>query len=141
MALPSDQLPIGEGLDPEGKPGALFYVSRAELELLEQEAPDWKWDIARFIPEVVRSPDAIFEGPKQQGWHESLCYSVRLTSDPDEASSQTPPRFGYVFLAFVRPDTWGYLVFDWAWREEDFPTPGHPVGWQNDFRRRTWHKT
>jgi hypothetical protein len=27
------------------------------------------------------------------------------------------------------------------WREEDADAPGHPVGWENDFERRTWLKT
>jgi hypothetical protein len=141
VALPSDQIPVGEGLDPQGNPGALFYISRAELDLVEQSGPEWKFEDARFIPEAAGSPDAIFEGLKRSNLQEGLCYSVSLTHDPDNEDSQTPPRFGYVFLAFVRPATWGYVVFDWAWREEDFEFPGHPTDWKNDFSRRTWHKT
>jgi hypothetical protein len=46
-----------------------------------------------------------------------------------------------VFVAFARTAIGGYVVFDWEWREEDADAPGHPVGWEIDFERRTWLKT
>jgi len=119
----------------------MFYISRPDLELYEKEGPEWKFEDARFIPETVSEPDAIFAGLKRPNREECLCYSVRLTRDPDDEESSTPPRFGYVFIGFVRLATWGYVVFDWAWREENCDTPGHPEGWENDFSRRKWLKT
>ena len=141
MPIPFDQLPIGEGLDPTGNPGASFFIDRAKVELIEREGPEWEFDDARFIPEAIRNPDAIFEGLKRPNHLKSLCYSVRVTFDPDDEKNQSPPRYGYVFVAFVRPGVGGYVVFDWEWREEDPDNPGHPSGWVNDFARRTWHKT
>lgn len=141
MAIPFDQLPIGGGLDPEGNPGASFFIDRNELAMIERDGPEWKYDDARFIEEAVSSPDAIFEGLGRANQDEGLCYSVRLTSDPEEAKEAAgPPRYGYVFVVFVRSGVGGYVVFDWEWREED-EEAGHPLNWQNDFTRRTWHAT
>jgi hypothetical protein len=140
MPLPADQLPIGEGRDPSGQPGAMFYVDRAELDIIEQDGPDWKLDDARFIAEAVAEPDAIFEGLQRPGQEKSLCYAVRPTHDPDQ-ESESLPRYGFVFLVFVRLGVGGFVVFDWEWREEDPDMPGYPVGWKDDFARRTWQKT
>ena len=142
MPIPIDQIPIGEGLDPEGKRGATFFVSRAELDILERDGPEWKLEDARFIPETVQQPDAIFEGLKRPGHEKSLCYSVRPARDPEnEEENQPLPRYGFAFLAFARSGAGGFVVFDWEWREEDGDAPGHPVGWATDFERRTWHRT
>ena len=141
MAIPSNQLPIGEGLHPDGTGGATFFVDRAELDVLEHDGPEWKLEDARFIKEAVADPDAIFQGLKRTGQEDGLAYSVRPTHDPDdEVPNPIPPRFGYVFLAFARSGIGGYVVFDWEWREEA-DLPGHPVGWETDFERRTWFKT
>ncbi len=141
MALPRDQLPIGEGLHPDGSDGANFYMDRSELDVLEEDGPEWKLDIVRFIPESIEAPDAIFQGLNRPKQHEALAYSVRLTHDPaEETLVAVPPRFGYVFLAFVRPGQGGYIVFDWEWRVEAAEEPGHPEDWSVDFARRTWHR-
>ena len=142
MPIPKDQLPIGPGLHPDGSSGATFFVDRAELDMLEDDGPEWKLEDARFIMEAVADPDAIFHGLKRPGQQMGLAYSVRPMRDPDEEETNPiPPRFGYVFVAFARSGIGGYVVLDWEWREEDADTPGHPVGWATAFERRTWHKT
>lgn len=142
MPIPSDQLPIGEGRDKDGNRGASFFVSRTTIEALEQYGPEWKYEDARFIPEAILQPDAIFEGLKRPGQEKSLCYSVRPTHDPDdETETQTLPRYGYVFLVFARSCVGGYEAFDWEWREEDSESPGLPIGHETDFERYTWLKT
>lgn len=142
MPIPKDQLPIGEGVYPNGDPGASFFMDRAELDILEGDGPEWKLEDARFIPEAIKDPDAIFQGLKRPGYEESHAYSVRPTHDPDvEELNPVPPRLGFVFLVYVRTAVGGYVVFDWEWRPEDAENPGHPVGGMTDFARRTWHKT
>jgi hypothetical protein len=138
VAIPIDQLPIGEGLHPDGTPGAEFFVDRRMLEALEESGPVAKYEDARFIEECVKQPDAIYEGLKRDNQEEGLCYSVRPDRDPDEPEATALPRSGYAFLVFVRRGAVGYIVFDWAWREEDGDHPGHPLRWENDFTRRTW---
>lgn len=139
MSLPSDQLPLGEGLDPAGKPGAPFFIDTIALETVERDGPEWKFEDARFIEEAIQEPDAIFQGLRRVGQQEGLCYSVRPTRDPDIENDTGPPCYGQVFLVYVRVGM-GYVVFDWAWREEDENSPGHPAGWQGDFTRRLWHR-
>lgn len=141
MAIPSDQIPIGDGLDPSGNPGASFFIDRTELDIIQQDGPEWKLEDARFIAEAVQEPDAIFEGLLRPRQENSLCYSVRVTHDPNEPESQALPRYGYVFLVFARLGVGGFVVFDWEWREEDADHPGHPTGWPDDFERRSWLKT
>src|SRR5262245_14557072 len=141
MALPFDQLPIGEGLHPSGQWGASFFIDRKELEVIERDGPEWKFEDARFIDEAVKDPDAIFEGLRRPNQQQSLCYAVRPIYDPDDEDSQTLPRFGQVFLAFALLGVGGYVVFDWEWREEDPNFPSHPLNWQNDFVRPTWQRT
>ena len=58
-----------------------------------------------------------------------------------KTEAQGPPRYGYAFVGYARPGTWGYIIFDWEWREEDPDEPGYPVGWEADFTRRSWYKT
>jgi hypothetical protein len=140
MAVPSDQLPIGEGRDPAGTPGAGFFIDLTVLEAVERDGPDWKYDDARFIEEAIREPDAIFEGPKGFAQRDILCYAVRPTHDPENEFDSGPPAFGKVFLVYVRVGM-GYVVFDWAWREEDEAHPGRPLGWETEFARMTWFRT
>jgi hypothetical protein len=140
VAIPFDQLPIGEGLCPDGRPGATFFISKTNLQVFERDGPEGKYEDARFVHETVQSPDAVFKGLNRSGHEESLCYSVRPTFDPDDPDSG-PPRYGYVFLAFIRPGVGGFVVFDWDWREEDSDAPGHPEGWADAFGERTWLKT
>ena len=141
MPIPRDQLPIGEGLHPDGAAGASFFVDKAELDILEEDGPEWKLDDARFILEAIAKPDAIFAGLLRPGQENSLCYSVRPTHDPDEEANEGLPRYGFVFVVFARSGVGGSVVFDWEWREEDAETPGHPIGWEDDFARRTWQAT
>ena len=141
MAIPIDQLPIGEGRNPDGTPGASFFIDRAELDLIAEDGPAWKLEDARFIYEAVQEPDAIFEGLKRPNQTQSLCYSVRPTHDPEDEGSEGPPRYGYVFVAFARPGVGGWIVFDWEWREEEADSPGHPVDWETHFERQLWWRT
>ena len=143
MPVPFDQLPIGDGRLPDGTT-APFFVDRRELERVREDGPTWKYEDARFIPQAVSEPDAIFRGLRRPNQVDSLCYSVFLTHDPDDEASEfgsaAAPVFGYVFLAFAYLAPMGYLVFDWEWR----PTadePGHPENWPTDFAERVWHST
>ncbi len=140
MAIPIDQLPIGEGRHPDGTTGASFFMDRPTLEVIEADGPEWKFEEARFIAEAIKEPDVIFQGLHRDTFPDGLCYSVRFTADPDEPDAGTPPAFGRVFVVFARLGVGGHVVFDWSWRSEDPDEPGHPVSWQTDFTRRTWHK-
>jgi hypothetical protein len=138
LAVPLDQIPLGEGKDPEGKP-AEFFVDRNALNQYRDQGPQWKYEDARFIPEAITEPDAIFAGLGRPNEDGSFCYAVRLTHDPDEAASG-PPRYGMAFVVFVKR-VFGYVVFDWGWREEDPDCPGHPMEWKKDFQERKWHRS
>lgn len=140
MAIPIDQMPIGEGRHPDGNPGTTFFVDRTQLSDLEETGPESKLDDARFILEAVGEPDAIFERLRRDDGSSEWCYSVRPTHDPQEPEATTLPRYGFAFLVFVRPGVGGYVVSDWEWREEN-AVPGLPLNWQNDFTRRLWQKT
>jgi hypothetical protein len=139
VPIPSDQIPVGEGLHPDGQPGACFFIGKRELELIRKTGPRWKYEDARFITEAVRDPDVIFEGLKRHDQQDNLCYSVRPTIDPDDEDSGLP-KYHYVFLVFVSLHM-GYVIFDWEWREEDPERPGYPLNWQDDFARSTWSRT
>jgi hypothetical protein len=140
MAIPANQLPIGEGATPDGTGRATFFVDLNVLWVLEQQGPEWKHQDARFVPEAVDVPDAIFAGLKRHGREGALCYSVRPTIDPEVEECQSLPRYGYVFIAFVEPCVGGFIVFDWDWREEDPDRPGHPLNWEEDFEKPTWQR-
>ena len=118
-----------------------FFLDRNALDLVERDGPDDKFEDVRFSEEAVPSPDAIFEGLRRHDQRDSLCYTVRPTHDPAGEDSPTLPRYGFVFVLFVRAGVGGFVVFDWEWREEDQDCPGHPANWINDFSRRTWHRT
>lgn len=139
--MPSDQLVVGEGRLPDGT-AVTFYVAKPELDALRDNGPQEKYDASRFLPEAVSDPDAIFEGLKQPDEDASLYYSVFLTHDPDDEDTEarTPPRYGFVFVAFVRLANMGYVVFDWEWREQDPEHVGHPVNWASDFGARVWSR-
>lgn len=141
MAIPADQLPIGEGQMPDGSRYP-FFISKREFERIRLDGPPWKYEDARFIPEAVGDPDAIFEGLRRPNQEESFCYSVRPTHDPDDEGGEgvepVPSRFGHVLLVFVTLGPVGCVVFDWEWREEDPDEPGLPLNHENDFARRAW---
>lgn len=142
MAIPSDHMPVGEGLSPDGSSGVMFFVDAEWIYHLEEHGNVQKYEDARFILESVSAPDAIFAGLNREEMEEGLCYSVRITHDPEEegdpGSLLIPPHPGFVFLSYARIGVGGYLVFDWSWREEDPENPGHPLDWEIDFERRTW---
>ncbi len=145
MAIPADLIPIGHGgMAPDGSRQS-FFVSKRELEQIRLDGPPWKYEDARFIEEAIDDPDALFEGLRRPNQDESFCYSVQPTHDPDdeedgEAEPPIPPRPGYVFLVFVALGSFGYVVFDWEWREEDADEPGHPLNHAEDFARRIWQR-
>jgi hypothetical protein len=140
VALPMDQVPVGEGKAPDGQGVAMFYVERALLDALRDEGPEWQLEDARFLTEAIREPDAIFEGLNRPGMEDGAAYSVRPTHDPEAEGAEGPPRYGFVFVVYARPCPWGYVIFGWEWREEN-DEPGHPAGWEADFSRRTWNRT
>lgn len=142
MPLPANLLPVGPGVLPDSTE-ASFFVVKSEYERLGEFGPQEKYDDARFLEEAVREPDAIFSGLRRPNQDESLCYSVQITRDPDDSDgfSASAPRYGFVFLAFVRVAQMGYVIFDWEWRREDDETPGHPANWEKDFKERVWHRT
>jgi hypothetical protein len=141
MPIPADQIPVGEGLLPNGTT-APFFVDKKELDTVRDHGPTWKYYDARFLEEAVAKPDAIFEGLRRPNQGESFCYSVQPTRDPDDQDDPynigLPPVFGQVFLAFVTLGAMGYVVFDWEWRPVSPDDPGHPENWQKDFVRRVW---
>ena len=140
MALPIDQMPIGEGRHPNGDKGAAFFIDKPTLYQIEEKGPLWKFADARFILEAVSEPDSIFEGLKRANHAECYCYCVRPTHDPEDPDAQGPMFLEKVFVVFVRPGVWGYVVFDWGWRQQDPDLAWHPVNWQTDFTRRTWSR-
>jgi hypothetical protein len=140
VALPADQVPVCEGKTPHGQGKCLFYVERALLDTLRDDGPAWKLEDARFIEEAVKKPDAIFEGLNRPGMEAGVAYSVRPQDDPEEEDKTYLPRYGKAFVVYARPGTWGYVIIDWDWRDED-AEPGHPVGWEADFVRRIWSET
>ena len=89
-------------------------LSKDELYALEEDGPEWKYEAARFLEEAVQEPDAIFAGLRRAGQQASHCYSVRIVNDPDEPDQTTHPRYGHVFLVFIREGTWGYVAFIWS---------------------------
>jgi hypothetical protein len=143
MPIPFDQIPVGEGRLPDGT-FAPFFVDRREYDILIDDGPRWKAEDARFIPEAVADPDAIFVGLRRANQAESLCYSVSPTRDPDDDADDfgpaPPPVFGRVFVAFASLCDMGYVVWDWEWREQGDAEPGHPENWQTDFEGRVWHR-
>src|SRR5688500_9375165 len=105
MAVPFDQIPVGEGILPDGS-RVPFFVDRRTLELLREQGASEKYRDARFVPGAVAAPDAIFQGLRRPNQNEGLCYSVRPESDPDDDEADQPgfaglPRYGQAFLAFV----------------------------------------
>jgi len=114
MALPQNQIPICRGRSPDDPVNetVMFYVDKSVIQVLEKHGPEWKYHDARFLPEAVDSPDAIFEGLNRPGHEDSLCYSVRPTHDPLEPESTTLPRFSEVLLVFMRRCVGGCLVYD-----------------------------
>jgi len=146
MAIPNDQLPIGvPGKDPDDPSNESatvdFFIDRAWLDAVRETGPQEQYDNLRFVEEAASQPDAIFIGLERPEHEQSVCYSVRLTRDPHEPDSETPPRFGVVFLIFARVGVGGYVIFDWEFRDEHPDEPGHPERWETDFERRVWSRT
>jgi hypothetical protein len=142
MPIPFGQIPVGEGVLPDGG-SATFFIDRRTLELLAEHGYGEKYHDARFLPLAVSRPDAIFQGLSRPNRHDGLCYSVRPESDPDDDGTNEPgavalPRYGVTFLAFVEVRDMGYMVFDWEWRDEDPDEPGHPLGWKDDFAAKVY---
>jgi hypothetical protein len=136
MAVPFDQIPVGEGVLPGGGRGQ-FFVDRRTVDLLIEHGFTEKLHDSRFLPMTVDAPDAIFRGLRRPNQNDGLCYSIRPESDPDTADEDPGfaglPRYGMAFLAFVEVRDMGFVVFDWEWRDEDPDEPGHPLGWRDDF--------
>src|SRR5438046_3129948 len=122
MLVPFDQIPIGDGIRPDGS-AVPFYIDRWALESGVEYGFTERYFDSRFIPMAVSDPDVVFSGLKRPNQHSGLAYSVRPEYDPDddeeERATAGMPRYGEVFLAFAEVRDMGYVVFDWAWRQED----------------------
>lgn len=99
--MPADQIPVGEGVSPDGKTLVEFFVDRRIIDTLMEHGPVSKYEDARFILEAVARPDAIFEGLARDNHEESLCYTTRIEKDPDDEDGPFSPRYGMVFVVFV----------------------------------------
>jgi hypothetical protein len=142
MPVPFDQIPVGEGVLPDGQRWP-FFIDRRTLDLQKEYGFSDKYVNVRFVPLVIADPDAIFKGLRRPNQFEGLCYSVRPERDPDDDDDDhggfaALPRYGAVFLAFVEVRELGYVVFDWEWRDEDPDEPGHPLGWKQDFAEKVY---
>jgi hypothetical protein len=145
MLVPIDQIPLGEGILPDGGCGP-FYVDRQTLTLLQENGHSEKYSDARFLLMAVTKPDAIFKGLRRPNQLEGLCYSIRPEGDPDDENSEDAeshaitalPRYGAAFLAFIEIRVVGYVAFDWEWRDEDPDMPGYPLNWADDFGKQVY---
>jgi hypothetical protein len=139
VAMPSDYLPA-PGRDPHTGEEREFFVSRSELEKLEEFGPKQKFLDARLIEETLRDPDVIFQGLKRPGYNDGYCYAKVPSCwwfEADSGPIEAPPPPDMVFLVFVRP-IWGLVVFDWEWRPEDSSDPYHPEQWKAYFEKKLW---
>lgn len=129
-----------EGMGPDGDELG-FIVSRKYLQDLERRGPKQKLFDAYLLPETLRDPLVIFEGLNREDFHDGYCYCSLPSRRKKSATIDVPSPPGMVFLAFVRPDSRGYIVLDWEWRLADDERPAYPASWEADFGRPKWTRS
>jgi hypothetical protein len=137
VSVPEGYLTI-EGVSPVSRGPCTFLVARQKVDNLQRYGPSSKFYDLALLPEVLKTPDAIFRGLKREGLTDSYGYSRSPSRRWQSATIELPPPPGLVFVVFINRDHRGYVVLDWEMRKTHPSDRGHPLRWEDDFEGRLW---
>ena len=110
-----------------------FYFGDEQVAHLRRNGPERKWWEMKSAVDVLKAPNAIFEGLLRENHDNSLCY-VGMPKEYGPFMEQEPAT-GIVFLVFVTCDG---LVFEWRWEAEDPDCRGMPLNAKSRFKTLKW---
>src|SRR5207253_845896 len=102
---------------------------------VRRHAPTRKFFDLYLIPDVLKSPVAIFEDLKRRGYEHGLCYVGKPEQRFWDERTKVPSPRNKVFMIVMDKDR---KIFDWGWEEEDPAKAGFPLECGKRFGRQLW---
>lgn len=128
------------GMMPDERPGKFHLPEGEILRHFRETGNQSMFTDAWFIPDVCKTPVAIWQGLERSGQDESLCYSGFPSGDfaAYRGHDDIKPEAGYTFLVFLTPDL---IVTKWRWSEVDPVRPDYPIDYDTRFGAQLWPPT
>jgi hypothetical protein len=107
---------IDDAIDPrDGKPWQL-RVSEDKIKLIAQRSCGQAKELAYVVPEVLRIPSCIFQGVREEGEKDWLCYCGVPSHAYKKNGDRVEAWEGEVYLVFVSADR---VVYNFRWEACD----------------------
>jgi hypothetical protein len=130
MVNPAGYWFVCNGVGPKGSTDQAFYLATELVNRLEREGPAWKFHDIKLIPESLIDPLLIYQGLGREGYELAYCYVARPDYHHDRNGARCANPLNMVFMVYVDPYPYGFVIYDWAWREQDSEHHGKPRDWQ-----------
>lgn len=132
-----------EGMAPDGNGRAWFLVAKNGLLGHFRETRNRNKQLEGYlVPEVVESPDGVWEGLNRPDKKSAYCYCGRVKRRYlRDITVDIPFPKGKVFVVHVgeRRASGGQLVIvDWTWDTESNGEPGFPEDHNTRYGRQLW---
>lgn len=140
MPLPSDQVPLCQGIDPQHpEKTAAFYLSVKNLEKVRRAGPAGKYHDNNLLEAAIGAAEVVFRGLKRPGKDDCFCLCALPSQRYDNDGELTDRNQGRVFAVYFELCPYGYLVFDWEWRPGNEKT-GHPYESEKHLGEKAWSR-
>jgi hypothetical protein len=113
------------GVDPSDGKLWDIRVSHQRMDLVAKRGIGPAKELAHIVRETLNSPTAIFQGIREEGESEWLCYCGLPSHAYHRISGdRILPHEGEVFLVFVNADR---VAYNWRWEKCDPRDPKFPM--------------
>ena len=120
------------GIDPHDGTRWDIRVSNKRMDLIVKRSVGQAEELAHVMPQVLQCPDAIFQGLREEGEDDWLCYCGTPDCAYTKEGAQTPGRPGQVYLVFVNADRVAYRSW---WEKWDDDNHKNPCNYETRFRK------
>lgn len=111
------------------------WLDQAHIDGLTKRGLETRFARIQLIPEVLKSPRAIFQGLKREEQEDGLCYAGVPDVDHRNVSITVPPPKSMVFLVFI---TACNKISDWRWEKCDKDALDCPENYRTRFEKILW---
>lgn len=108
-------------------------VSHEKMDRIARRGIMHAKELAYSVRDVLVAPRVIFQGVREEGEEDWLCYVGVPKHAFTRTGDQILPYEGEVFLVFVNGDR---VAYHWGWETSDGNAPGLPPDHENRFTKK-----
>lgn len=123
-----------EGVNPQDGAPWDIRIAHQRMDTVARRGLGPAKELAHLVPWVLKHPTAIYQGIRDEGESEWLCYcAVPPHAFRWRSGEKAPPYPGQVYLVFVNADR---VAYNNRWDECDPRDPKQPIDYEERFTRR-----